>query len=95
MGRRKICCAYLNLKAYEYFVKGMATAECIFHYLEKDYAYLKENNRLEEQEEVCRLALLQYYSSQVDSLKETARLCGRDAGRIQHERNAVCVLDAL
>ncbi len=70
MGRRKICCAYLNLKAYEYFVKGMATAECIFHYLEKDYAYLKENNRLAEQEEVCRLALLQYYSSQVTLSKK-------------------------
>lgn len=65
MGRRKLCCAYLNLKSYEYFVKGMATAECIFRYLEKDYGYLKEHNRLAEQEEVCRLALLQYYSSQV------------------------------
>ena len=77
MGRRKICCAYLNLKAYEYFVKGMATAECIFHYLEKDYAYLKENNRLAEQEEVCRLALLQYYSSQV-TLSKKQRDCAAE-----------------
>ena len=65
MGRRRICCAYLNLKAYEYFVKGMATAESVFRYLEKDYSYLTEHSRLSEQEEVCRLALLQHYSSQV------------------------------
>lgn len=70
MGRRKICGAYLNLKSYEYFVKGMATAECIFRYLEKDYVYLKDHGHLAKQEEVCRLALLQYYSLQVTLSKK-------------------------
>ena len=66
MGRRKLCRAYLNLKAYEYFVHGIPVADVVFRYLERDYAYVTEQKLQEEQEEVCRLALLQYYSTQVE-----------------------------
>lgn len=65
MGRRKLCRAYVNLKAYEYFVKGIPVADCIFAYIEREYRYLEERQRLAEQEEVCRLALLQYYAKSV------------------------------
>lgn len=65
MGRKKLCRAYLNLKAYEYFVRGLPTAECVFRYLEKDYAYYSGQGRIEEQEEVCRLALLQHYAGKI------------------------------
>ena len=66
MGRRKICRAYLNLKSYEYFVRGIPVADVVFRYLERDYVYVTEQKLQEEQEEVCRLALLQYYSAQVE-----------------------------
>lgn len=72
LGRRKLRTAYLNLRAYEYFVKGMAVGECVFRYLEKEYAYWREHHRLDEQEEVCRLALMQYYAGQV-ALSERQR----------------------
>lgn len=62
MGRRKLCRAYVNLKAYEYFVKGVPVAESVFRFMEKEYAYLNGKQRLMEQEEICRLALLRYYS---------------------------------
>lgn len=41
-------------------------ADVVFRYLERDYAYVMEQKSVEEQEEVCRLALLQYYSTQVE-----------------------------
>ena len=66
MGRRKLCRAYLNLKSYEYFVRGIPVADVVFRYLERDYTYVMEQKSVEEQEEVCRLALLQYYSTQVE-----------------------------
>lgn len=70
MGRRKLCRAYVNLKAYEYFVKGVPVADCVFAYMEREYTYLEERGRIAEQEEVCRLALLQYYAKAVELSKE-------------------------
>lgn len=75
MGRKKLCRAYMNLKAYEYFVQGNPVADCVFRYIEQDYGRLYEKNRVREQEEVCRLALLQYYSGKPD-LSETQRRYG-------------------
>lgn len=66
MGRKKLCRAYVNLKAYEYFVRGLPVAESIFRYVERDYLRQREKGALLEQEEVCRLALLQYYSGLVE-----------------------------
>ena len=71
MGRRKLCRAYVNLKSYEYFVKGIPVAESVFRYIEKEYRQLPQSHRQSEQEEVCRLALLQHY----------ARLVKLDAGQ--------------
>lgn len=62
MGRRKLCRAYANLKAYEYFVKDLPVGDAVFQYIEKEYAHLSYLDRLDEQEIVCRLALLQYYA---------------------------------
>lgn len=62
LGRKRLCRAYVNLKAYEYFVKGQPVGEQVFLFIEKEYLHLRANGRLDEQEEVCRLALLQYYS---------------------------------
>lgn len=70
MGRRKLCRAYVNLKAYEYFVKGVPVADCVFAYMEREYTYLEERGRIAEQEEVCRLALLQYYAKAVELCAE-------------------------
>ncbi len=73
MGRRKLCLAYVNMKAYEYFVKGMPVAASVFRYIEHDYEELFERGRLDEQEDVCRLALLQYYANcpSLDELQES------------------------
>ncbi|MCD7746099.1 MAG: DUF5717 family protein [Lachnospiraceae bacterium] len=73
MGRKKLCRAYVNLKSYEYFVKGIPVAEPVFAYIENDYRRQSGNDRLEEQEEVCRLALLQHYARAV-SLTKTQRV---------------------
>lgn len=62
LGRKRLCRAYANLKAYEYFVKGNPVAECVFTYIEKEYQYLAERGRLLEQEEIARLALLLHYA---------------------------------
>lgn len=62
MGRKKLCRAYVNLKAYEYFVKGQPVADCIFRFIENEYAAFRRQNRVSEQEEICRLALLRYYA---------------------------------
>ncbi len=70
MGRRRICRAYCNLKAYEYFVKGQPVADSVFQYIEKEYVKLSRRNRLADQEEVCRLALLQKYSRRVELTEE-------------------------
>ncbi len=74
MGRRRICRAYVNLKAYEYFVKGLPVADSIFRFIEREYAYLSKKKRLEEQEEVCRLALLQHYVKMAE-LSPERRAC--------------------
>ncbi len=71
-GRLKICQAYVNLKSYEYFVKGIPVADPVFAYIEEDYRQLSRRGRLDEQEEVCRLALLQHYA-RMDSLSEKQR----------------------
>lgn len=63
MGRQKLCRAYLNQKAYEYVVRGIPTSDVVFRYMERDYDYVSGKHLMEEQEEVCRLALLQYYST--------------------------------
>lgn len=70
MGRRRICRAYCNLKAYEYFVKGQPVADSVFQYIEKEYVNLSRRNRLADQEEVCRLALMQKYSRRVNLTEE-------------------------
>lgn len=70
MGRKKLCRGYVNLKAYEYFVKGLPVAAPVFQYIEREYQYLRRKQRLEEQEEVCRLALLQYYAKSVELSEE-------------------------
>jgi len=69
MGRQKLCKAYVNLKAYEYFVKGLPVADPVFEFIEKEYRRLGGTERLAEQEEVCRLALLQYYARAVSLTK--------------------------
>lgn len=72
MGRRKLCRAYLNLKAYEYFVRGLPVADCVFRYIEREYVQLYSRGREEEQEIVCRLALLQHYAN-LPKLQEEQR----------------------
>lgn len=63
MGRKKLCRAYVNLKAYEYFVKGMPVGRAVFAYIEREYGRFFQQGRLQEQEDVCRLALMQYYAN--------------------------------
>ncbi|MCD7812533.1 MAG: DUF5717 family protein [Lachnospiraceae bacterium] len=69
LGRKKLCKAYVNLKAYEYFVKGLPVAAPVFAYIEKEYRSLGGTDQITEQEEVCRLALLQYYAREVSLTK--------------------------
>ncbi|MCD7717063.1 MAG: DUF5717 family protein [Lachnospiraceae bacterium] len=73
LGRKKLCRAYVNLKSYEYFVKGLPVAEPVFAFIENEYRRFSGTDRLTEQEEVCRLALLQYYARSV-SLSKTQRV---------------------
>ncbi|MCC8066376.1 MAG: DUF5717 family protein [Clostridiales bacterium] len=73
IGRKKLCRAYVNLKSYEYFVKGMPVADPVFAFIENEYRRLSGTDRLSDQEEICRLALLQYYARSV-SLTETQRV---------------------
>ncbi len=56
MGRRRICLAYTVLKCYEYFVRNLPVHELIFRTVEE---WIGMDMELED---VCRLALLQYYS---------------------------------
>lgn len=63
MGRKKLCRAYVNLKAYEYFIKGMPVGRAVFAYIEREYGRFFQQGRLQEQEDVCRLALMQYYAN--------------------------------
>ncbi|MDO4475653.1 MAG: DUF5717 family protein [Lachnospiraceae bacterium] len=60
LGRRKICQAYLNYRAYEYLVRNLPVGEVIFASLEQ--ACLEEAPL----EDVACLALLQYYSGKRD-----------------------------
>ena len=62
MGRRKLCRAYVNLRAYEYFVKGRPAGKSVFRFMEQEYESCLAKGKQQEQEDVCRLALLQYYS---------------------------------
>lgn len=73
MGRKKLCRAYVNLKSYEYFVKGLPVAEPVFSFIEKDYRRFSGTDRLSEQEQVCRFALLDYYA-RAASLTKTQRV---------------------
>jgi len=57
LGNRKICTAYLNLKSYEYLVKNLPVNDCIFRDIEND---MRKGIQVET---VCRLALMQYYST--------------------------------
>ncbi|MDY3249345.1 MAG: DUF5717 family protein [Candidatus Choladocola sp.] len=84
MGRKKLCRAYVNLKAYEYFVKGVPVADSVFRYIERGYISLSRKGRLDEQEEVCRLALLQYYAK-LSSMTDVQRKC---ASRMLEEFSA-------
>lgn len=74
MGRKRICKAYVNLKSYEYFVKGIPVAASVFQYIEREYKYLEPKGRLDEQEQVCRLALLQNYAKKVELNREQRQL---------------------
>ena len=66
LGRRKLCKAYLMLKSYEYFVQNLPVSDLVFTHLEQ---MLKEGGELED---VCKLALLQYYAG-LPSLKGKRR----------------------
>ena len=70
LGRKKICRAYLILKSYEYFVKDLPVNEVLFGYLERSY---REGA---EMEDVCRLALLRFYSRQVELKPEQEKVAG-------------------
>ena len=79
MGRRKLCRAYLNLKCYEYFVRDMPVSGALFECVESMLEQKKET------EDVCRLALLRYYSKQdtldADQTRRAAMLLSEFAGR--------------
>lgn len=77
MGRKKLCRAYVNLKCYEYFVKGLPVADSVFQFVEREYQYLTRKGRIEDQEEVCRLALLQYYAKAVELKPEQRERASR------------------
>ena len=66
MGRAKLCTAYMNLKCYEYFVRDMPVSGALFECLEGTDVFGRDT------EDVCRLALLRYYSRQ-DTLSEDRR----------------------
>ncbi|MDO5344282.1 MAG: DUF5717 family protein [Lachnospiraceae bacterium] len=68
LGRKKICRAYIILKAYEYFVKDLPVNDLIFTYIEKNY----QNGA--ELEDVCLLALLEHYSRMVSLTPEQERM---------------------
>ncbi len=70
MGRRRICLAYVVLKSYEYLVRNLPVHEVIFRTIEEWYS---QDTELED---VCLLALLQYYSGLAE-LDETRRLTAR------------------
>ena len=74
MGRKRLCRAYVNLKAYEYFVKDIPVSDPVFAYIEREYLYLARKNRSEEQEPVCRLALLQFYARSLELKPEQRRI---------------------
>ena len=89
----KLCRAYLNLKSYEYFVRGIPVADVVFRYLERDYAYVMEQKSLEEQEEVCRLALLQYYSTQVELTGQRREYASQLLEEFNRKGMRFCVLE--
>ncbi|MDD2959517.1 MAG: DUF5717 family protein [Lachnospiraceae bacterium] len=60
LGRKKICRAYLILRAYEYFIRGLPVNEVLFTFLEHGY----QNGA--DLEDVCKLALLQHYSGLIE-----------------------------
>ncbi len=84
MGRMKLIRAYVNLKCYEYFVKGIPVAESVFSFVEDEYAKFSEEGTLDEQEEVCRLALLQHYARAI-SLNDNQK---KYAARMLDELNS-------
>lgn len=66
LGSERICTAYLNLKSYEYLVRNLPVNELIFRNIEQE---MKKGAAVEN---VCRLALLQYYST-LPALREDQR----------------------
>ncbi len=56
LGRKKLCRAYMNLRAYEYLVKGMAAEPAVFDSIEK--ACMQG----EDVDDAALLALLKYYA---------------------------------
>ncbi len=77
MGHMNLCQAYVNLKAYEYFVRGLPVADSVFQFIENRYRRLSGHNRLGEQLEICRLALLQHYANAI-SLSKTQRVYAQE-----------------
>ena len=72
IGQKKLCLAYADLKAYEFFVKGLPVAKSVFQFIEQDYLKLKAAGHLDYQPDICRLALLQHYAY-LPSLSRTQR----------------------
>ena len=80
LGRKKLCRAYANMKSYDYLVKNLPVGNYVFAYIEQGIAAHKK------QDDVCLLALLQYYSSLPDLSEEREALavqllnlyCSRD-----------------
>ena len=56
MGRKRTGRAYLNLKAYEYLIRNLPVNDVIFEIIETNIL------REEQVEDVCKLALLRYFS---------------------------------
>lgn len=58
MGKKKLCIAYVILRAYDYFVKQEKVSQQVFDYLERLIV------RKEMPDQVCNLALLLHYAKE-------------------------------
>lgn len=58
LGKKAICRAYAIFQSYQYFVRGIPVRYQVFQYVQRGFEKGKETP------EVCKLALLKYYSQQ-------------------------------
>lgn len=58
LGKKTICRAYAIFQSYQYFVKGIPVRYQVFQYVQRGFEKGKETP------DVCKLALLKYYSQQ-------------------------------